>query len=171
MQVDVFGGRDAGDVEGEFQRLTGGAAVGFSGKVTWSDGGAASARVGLFEDMNSDGKLDPDDEIVSYVDTDADGNYAGAIPAGNFLVRAEASELARSEVVALSTTGGPATADLTLQKPVTYDYRIVDDGGNKWVAIDSAIAVTCPTCGLASAYPSFDPRNVCGSSLGRAKIS
>ena len=50
-------------------------------------------------------------------------------------------------------------------------YRIVDDGGKQWVRINSGVVVTCPTCGIASSYPCFDPRNVCGADLGKAKTA
>lgn len=48
-------------------------------------------------------------------------------------------------------------------------YVIVDDSGNVWKRVNGSVTVTCPDCGLASTYPMFDPRNVCGASLGRAR--
>lgn len=50
-------------------------------------------------------------------------------------------------------------------------YRIVDDGGKQWQRINGAVAVTCPTCGMSSCYPMFDPRNVVGAALGKAKTA
>ena len=51
-------------------------------------------------------------------------------------------------------------------------YRVVDNEGTKeWQQINAGITVTCPTCGLASTYPCFDPRNCVGASLGRAKTA
>lgn len=129
MELDVFVGRDAAEVETEFQRLIGGTTTDFNGTVSWDDGSAvAGARIALFEDVNDDGEVDEDDTIVTFVDTDASGSYSGSIPAGEFLMRAEVSEQARSAAVAVSTLGGPATTDFSLQRPVVYDYRIVDDG-------------------------------------------
>lgn len=48
-------------------------------------------------------------------------------------------------------------------------YIIVDDGGKVWKRVNAGIAVTCPTCGMVSVYPMYDPRNICGASLGRAR--
>ena len=129
FQMDVFVGRDAADVEREFQRLSGGATVEISGNVSFPEGGPASGvRVGIFRDNNSDGEVDSEDTIVSYINGLPDGSYSGAIPAGSYLLRAEIAGLARSSAVAVSTTSGAAEANLSLDKPVQIDYRVVDDG-------------------------------------------
>ena len=50
FEVDIFAGRDAAEVEEEFQRLSGGTTVALSGDVVWSDDqeGAEGARIGTF---------------------------------------------------------------------------------------------------------------------------
>jgi len=50
-------------------------------------------------------------------------------------------------------------------------FRVVDDGGKAWVQLNGSVTITCPTCGMASTYPGWDSRNICGTSLFRAKTS
>ena len=51
-------------------------------------------------------------------------------------------------------------------------YVVVDNGGtNEWRKVNSSVVVTCPTCGMSSAYPCFDPGNNLGRLLGRAKTN
>lgn len=40
-----------------------------------------------------------------------------------------------------------------------------------WVKVNGSVVVTCPTCGMPSSYPMFDPGNVTGRLLGRAKTN
>lgn len=129
FEMDVFIGRDAADVEEEFQKLSGGTTVAITGLVEFEGGEpAADVRIAVFSDNNNDGAVDADDTIVSYIDGLPDGSFAGAIPAGEYLLRAEIAGLARSEAISVSTTAGPADTTIQLAKPVKIDYRVVDDG-------------------------------------------
>jgi hypothetical protein len=126
--VDIFVGRDAADVELAYQSFHGGSTATLEGTVSWSDGAPAEgARVGIFEDTNNDGLLDADDVVVSYAISDPDGKYSADVPPGDYLLRAEVVEQARSLASKVSTG---AVTDFSLQKPVVYDYEIVDDSDN-----------------------------------------
>lgn len=99
-----------------------------AGNVQWSVGGPAKgARVGVFEDQNSDGTLDnnPDgkpDPVVTYFDVAADGTFAGKIPdQGNLLVRAEVKDVGRSTAVAAS-----ASVTMSVPSPIQIDYDVVN---------------------------------------------
>lgn len=127
--VDIFVGRDAADVEREFQGLHGGTTTAFGGTVTWSDGGGAEgARVSVFDDVNGDGDVDAGDLVLSYADCEPDGSYSAELPPGEYLLQAEVAGKARSAAQTLSNTSAGASADFSLTRPVAYDYRIVDDG-------------------------------------------
>ncbi len=132
FQVDTFVGEDAAQVDAEFERLTGGQTLSFSGTVKWDDGTpAAGARVGFFEDTDGDDAVSDDDLVISYVDTDATGAFSGSVRAGAYNLRAEVLNQARSSSTPLVLAGGTGSADLVLQKPVAFDYRIVDvDAGD-----------------------------------------
>lgn len=103
-----------------------------SGRVQWSVGGPAKgARVGVFEDRNSDGQLDNNsdgqlDPVVTYFDAAADGSFAGKVPdQGNLLVRAEVKDVGRSP-----TAPASASAMLTVPSPIHVDYDVVDAATN-----------------------------------------
>jgi hypothetical protein len=100
-----------------------------SGVVQWSVGGPAKgARVGVFEDGNSDGQLDnnPDgkaDAVVTYFDVAADGTFAGKVPdQGNLLVRAEVKDVGRSPAVAAAPQ-----VTMAVPSPLQIDYDVVDN--------------------------------------------
>ncbi len=130
FEVDIFAGRDAAEVEEEFQRLSGGSTVSLGGDVLWSDTqqGVTGARIGVFLDENGDGQVDDGDTIVSYADAQADGSWSASLLPGDYLVRAEVAGIARSDSQAVSTLSGSATASFALTQPIAYDFRIVDDG-------------------------------------------
>jgi hypothetical protein len=50
-------------------------------------------------------------------------------------------------------------------------YRVVDDGGKVWRRIDSEIKVPCGGCPAVSSFPMYDPGNISGTSLGKAKTN
>jgi len=161
FEVDVFAGRDAAEVEAEFQRLSGGSTVAMSGSVEWSDNqeGTEGARVAIFRDENGDAKVGEEDTVLSYADTQPDGTWTASIPAGAYLLRAEVPGVSRSEAVSISTMAGPATADLAVDRPIEYDFRIVDDGDSDaliparvTVIGESAVPVDIRTHGLFDTY-------------------
>ncbi len=103
-----------------------------AGRVQWTVGGPTKgARVGVFEDLNSDGQLDNNpggelDKVVTYFDVAADGSFAGKIPdLGNLLVRADVKDVGRSAVAAAS-----AQVMLTVPSPISVDYDVVDAATN-----------------------------------------
>ncbi|MEZ4367753.1 MAG: CehA/McbA family metallohydrolase [Kofleriaceae bacterium] len=126
QQIDVIVGRDASDIDASFRTARGEALVDVAGTVTWSGGGpAVGARVGVFADGDGDGVIDDDEAIVSYLDVGADGAFAGQVPAGNHLLRAEVADLGRSQTVAAGTG-----AALTVPSPIRVDFSILDDDTN-----------------------------------------
>jgi hypothetical protein len=127
--VDIFVGRDAADVDAAFRAQHGIDTEILSGQVTWDDGSpAADARVAVFEDRNDNGLIDDNDSIVSYANCGPAGNYEASLVPGEYLLRAEVPRLSRSQVANVSTLSAPVATDFSLVQPVSYDYRIVDDG-------------------------------------------
>lgn len=125
-ELEVVIGADSADVEARFRGGRGDALAEAAGQVDWSAGGAASgARVGFYLDGDDDGQIGPDDVIAAYADTGADGLFTASLPPGNYLVRAEVKDLARTQTLAASLP----TTDLTLSlpAPVAYDFEILDD--------------------------------------------
>ncbi len=129
FQLDIFAGRDAASVEAEYQRLNGGSSIPLHGKVSFSDGSnAAKVRIGVFRDDDGDGEVGEADTVLTFIEGNASGEYTASLPAGEVLLRAEIAGVAQSESVAANLTGADVEVDITLPKPVAYDFRIVDDG-------------------------------------------
>jgi hypothetical protein len=128
-RVDVVLGDDAADVEAAYRRGLGEEVVEVAGQVAYASGDVpAGARVGLYQDSDGDGQLGAEDLILSYFDPDAAGAFAGEVPPGNYLVRAEVKDTARSDAVAIQVpAAGLAGVDLELPDPVRIHYTIVDD--------------------------------------------
>jgi hypothetical protein len=123
-ELDVVVGRDASDADAVYRDDTGQATTPIAGTVAFAGGGApAGARVGVYLDADGDGQIGDADPIVSYLDADASGAFAGRVPAaGNHLLRAEVKDVGRS--AAAPASGSVA---LTIPRPVTLDYAVVDD--------------------------------------------
>ncbi|ACY14644.1 CehA/McbA family metallohydrolase [Haliangium ochraceum] len=138
-RVDVAVGRDAAEIGAHLRAAAASADAGdgiaeveLAAQVTWSDGSAAEhARVGLYRDDDDDGAITSDDALVTYLDADAAGAVRGAVPAGNYLARAEVSDRGRSSVitVALAADQPPAALSFLLPAPVLLDYTIRDSDG------------------------------------------
>jgi hypothetical protein len=130
---DLVVGRDAAAVDAVFRSNAQQATRRVAGKVQWSRGGpVAQARVGVFQDTNSDGRIDNNggraDPVLSYFDVAADGTFAGDVPdLGNLLLRADVKDLGRSAVAAAPATSDPVM--LTVPSPLQLDYNVVDGGG------------------------------------------
>jgi len=93
------------------------------------------------------------------------GNVAGSVENSGALPEASGQEVDTIYHVKYDDNGIVPDGGANL-------YRVVDNEGTKeWQQINAGITVTCPTCGLASTYPMFDPRNIAGTSLGKAKTS
>ncbi|HTM21826.1 MAG TPA: CehA/McbA family metallohydrolase [Kofleriaceae bacterium] len=101
-----------------------------SGKVTWEAAGTVpeGARVGFYQDTDGNGELGDDDLIITYADLDADGNFEGRVPPGNYLLRAEVKDTGRSAASAVAVAAGDDTGghDLAIPDPVYVDYEITD---------------------------------------------
>ena len=131
-RLDVSVGPDAAHAEAAFRAGREEATAAIAGTVSWASGElAAGARVGLYEDVDGDGAVSADDLVRSYLDVAADGTFSGRVPAGNYLLRAEVKDLARSPVTSLELVAAGAT-DLTLSlpDPVYIDYSVTDETGN-----------------------------------------
>jgi hypothetical protein len=129
QQVDFALGRDAEDIDVIYRSGKGETLSQVSGSVAWAGGGTPpGSRVGVYRDDNGNGAIDdtvgdtPGDAIISYMDVAADGTFAGSVPAGNLLLRAEVKNLGRSSAVAAG-----AQVNLTIPDPVRLDFNIVDD--------------------------------------------
>lgn len=132
QKYDLVVGHNAADVDRVWRHDAAPRTV--SGSVAWSAGGPATgARVGVFEDTNGNGQLDPggvdsdgdsvpDEHAVGYIDVAADGTFSGPVPAtGNLLVRAEVKNVGRSQVVPLADS-----VSLAIPSPIKVDFQIVD---------------------------------------------
>lgn len=129
-----------------------------AGRVAWSVGGPTKgARVGVFEDSNSDGQLDnnPDglkDPVVTYFDTATDGSFAGKVPdQSNLLLRAEVKDVGRSPAVAASTT-----AMLTVPSPLQIDYDVVDSATNAPIPARLLVVGQHPALPDQRVYETYD---------------
>ena len=121
QQLELVVGSDAEDIDRVWRGDAG--MVDISGHVTWSSGGpAASARVGVYQDVDGNGAIGDTDVINSYLEVAADGAYAGKIPSGAYLIRAEVKDQGRSP-------GAVATAsrDLVIPAPVRVDFAVLDE--------------------------------------------
>ncbi|HWM88557.1 MAG TPA: hypothetical protein VNO33_22030, partial [Kofleriaceae bacterium] len=122
--ADVVVGRDAADIEQSVRGRKQEPTQDLSGEVLWDTGEpVAGARVGAFQDVDGDGAIDPEDPVMSYMDTDEQGVFSGTIAAGDYLLRADLLDQARSDVIG----SGEADLSFILERPVRYDYRVVDD--------------------------------------------
>ncbi|MFN0247602.1 MAG: CehA/McbA family metallohydrolase [Kofleriaceae bacterium] len=133
QSYDLVVGKDASDVDAVYRE--GEALADLSGTVMYSNGQpAVGARVGVFVDGNGNGTLEPseiddddngvpDDKVISYLDVDATGRYAGKIAttAGNLLVRAWVKNVGISQVAPAA-----ASVNLAIPAPIKVDYQILD---------------------------------------------
>ena len=117
-------GQDAADVEAAVLADRGQPGLDLTGEVIWDDGEPVpGARVGVFQDMDGNGAVDPDDVVLSYMDADAEGRFSGPFASGKYLLRADLPDQSRSAVI-------PSDAKdlvLTLPRPIRFDYEIVDE--------------------------------------------
>lgn len=158
MAMDVEVGFDAADAEEAFRSRRGEAVAEVSGNVSYASGKPGEgARVALFSDDDGDGAVGPDDTVLSYFDADADGNFSGSVPPGNYLLRADVLREARSAAVALDLgAGGASDLSLELPDPVTYDYSIVDDETGNNIPAKLAIFGRSPAAPDKRVYPTSD---------------
>lgn len=156
----VIVGRDAGDVAEELWRGSGdeiGQTV--AGDVLWDDGSpVAGARVGLFDDVDGDGAIGPDDLVLTYLDTDEAGHFEATlrVEAEDVLLRADLADQARSDVVPFSTEGEP---QFILDRPVRYDYRVVDDATGAAIPAKLLVIGDNPAPADQRLHPTFDRFN------------
>lgn len=123
QKLELVVGDDAGAVDRVFRDP---ATLGdLAGKVTWSNGSpAAGARVGVFDDVDGNGVLDPTDVVLEYFIVGADGSYAGKVPTGRHLIRAQLKDQGVSPAMAVEAGSG---RDLVIPAPVRLDFTILDD--------------------------------------------
>jgi hypothetical protein len=128
-RVAMVIGYDAASIEAEFRRALGEITAPVAGQVRFdSDAAAAGARVGVFADGDGDGEIGPEDRVVTYLDGDATGAFAGEIATGDYLLRAEVKDVAVSATTPLSlAAAGAQELELELPSPRRFDYRVVDD--------------------------------------------
>ena len=133
--AEVVVGRDAADVEASFRAGRGEVAAEISGSVAWAGGGVPDgARVGVFEDTDSSGDLGDDDVIRTFMDVDASGNFSGAVMPGDYFLRADVHDVARSAVQEVSVgASGLSGVALELPDPVYFDYSIVNDADENFI--------------------------------------
>jgi hypothetical protein len=125
-RMDVVVGRDAADADAAYHAGRGEATTDVAGTVTYAGGAGVAARVGVYADVDGNGQVGDADTIISYLDADGSGHFAGKVPAaGNLLLQAEVKDVGRSAPAAAG-----AQVALTLAKPVTLDFTVVDDATN-----------------------------------------
>lgn len=131
-RVDVSVGRDAADAEAAFRAARDEGVAELSGTALWSGGTpAAGARVGVYEDVDGDGAVGPDDVIRSYMDVDGEGAFSGHLAPGNYLLRAEVKDQSRSAITSVElAAAGVSELSMNLPEPARIDYRIEDALGN-----------------------------------------
>jgi hypothetical protein len=117
-EVDLMIGRDAGDVTAQVRAIRGEATVAFSGSVT----NGAGARIAV---------LDPskpaNQQLQTTLTADANGAFAGALPAGTYSLQAEGDNWRRGDVVMATIPGG----DIALAVPAAalLSYTVKDRAG------------------------------------------
>jgi len=121
-------GADGAAVENAFRGFIGDTPATVTGSVAYASGAAATgARIGFYEDVDSDGAIGEDDIIRTYAVPDATGAYTAHMMPGTYLVKAEVYDTARSAVQQVTVAASGATADVELPDPVLFDYTVVDD--------------------------------------------
>ena len=157
-RVDIVVGVDAADVEEGFRLDRGEAVAEISGTAAWASGGVPEgARVGIYEDNDSSGTVGADDLIRSYVDVDSAGNFSGKVMAGNYLLRAEVKNVARSDAQAITLpAAGLSGVSLTLPDPVYYDFNIRDDADDSFIPGRLTIIGTHPAYPDSRLYETYD---------------
>lgn len=128
--INLSIGRDAADVESLYRQNLDESTQTLAGAVTWESGEpGAGVRVGIYADIDASGDISEDDDIITYADTTADGSFTAHVLPGNYLVRAEVQDLARSTAVTVDVSSADSTdTALTLPDPAVLDYEITDDG-------------------------------------------
>jgi hypothetical protein len=128
MSARVFVGTDGASVEKAFLDLRGLESAAVSGTVSYAGGSqVVGARVGFFEDVDSDGAIGEDDTVRTYFEPGSDGSFSGDIAPGNYLVRTDVLDTSRSDVQEVQVGASGATVTVELPDPVTFDYTIIDD--------------------------------------------
>jgi hypothetical protein len=123
-EVDLVLGRELGDVAAQASAARGEATVPLRGLVTPpSVGSAAGARVVVL-----DASAPPERALVTTLTADADGRFAGALPAGNYTLQAEGEAYNRGAPVTVTL---PAAGDVTvgLSDAARLSYTIKDRAG------------------------------------------
>jgi hypothetical protein len=155
---DLVVGTDASAIDTKYRTTLAKPLRDLAGRVDWSVGGPAKgARVGVYEDANSDGQLDnnPDgakDPILTYFDVGADGAFTGKIPdQSNLLVRAEVKDVGRSPAAAAGTA-----VMLTVPSPIQVDYDVVDAATNAPIPARLLVIGQHPASPDPRLYETFD---------------
>jgi hypothetical protein len=133
VRAELVVGRDGAAVEEVFRRGRGEAVTAISGQVRFQPSDTpARARVVLFRDVNGNGTLEANDFVVTYLHSDADGGFAGAVPPAEYLVIADVPDVARSAPARL-TVGDTAVVvpPIALQDPAQLDFSVVDDADGR----------------------------------------
>lgn len=127
--MDVLVGRDAADVDRFWREREGEILTAVAGQVSYtpSNENGAGVRVGVFEDPDNDGLLDADEHPVTYFDADQNGQFAGKLPPGHYLIRGDVKDVARSTAKVLDV-GAAAVNDVTvaMPKPARVEFTVTD---------------------------------------------
>jgi hypothetical protein len=128
LRVDVVVGLDGNATEVAYQESLGIKTTLVGGKVSWTSGApGARARVGVYRDADGGGELDAEDPIVTYMDTDSDGSYRGALAPATYLLRADVKDVARSPVAKITVAATEVSApELVLPQPARLSFLIRD---------------------------------------------
>lgn len=149
-------GHDAADVEEQVRLAREQEAFEVSGTVSWQSGDPIDgARVTLFRDNDSDGQVGPGDTAITYMDTAADGSYAGVVQSGDYLARADVLFQGRSTAAALALDADTGNLDLEVADPVYYDYIVVDDATDQPIPARLVIVGDNPAAPDTRVFPTY----------------
>ena len=156
--VDFTVGRDAADVEAQFLNRREVAAETVSGTVTWASAGqpVPDARVGIFQDVSQSGEITPDDSIRTFVDTAEDGSFEAQLAPGDYLLRVDVRDQARSEIYPISVPGDGGDLSIELPDPVVLDFTVTDGATGSPIPARLAVIGEHPALPVGDLFDPFD---------------
>ena len=127
FRTDLVVGNDAADVESAFRGGVGLTPV-YGNARFGANPADVAVRVGFFTDVDGDGAVGDDDLVVTYLDANGSGAFAGSVPAGRYLMRADLPGVVRSAVQAVVLEPEvAATLDVVLPEQTLIDFTVLDD--------------------------------------------
>jgi hypothetical protein len=121
----VVSGSDVGVVEARYQELRKDITpTAVSGNVLSGIGPVKGARIGVF--TSDDDVLDANEFPITILETNADGEYQGALAPGSYLLVADAQGFRRDTPKRVNVAAPAVEQDFTLPSPAAIAYRVED---------------------------------------------